>query len=897
MPFIVPLLVPLIGVFAANVVTIGAAFGLSYLATRLAPKPSAVARATGRTLRLEIATNVARRVIFGRAATAGSLVYWQTTGKDNKLLQMVVALADHECEGLVELWVDGKKRSWNSDTGEVSDHEGKLTVRFYNGASGQDADEAVRDASEGRWTDAETGQHICYAVIEAEADEEVFTGGIPQIVFVIEGAKLYDPRLDSTVGGNVSHRWGDKSTWTFSDNPAVAIYSVLRGIAPGGVHLLGLNSPADAIRIADFEAAANACDEPVDLKAGGTEPRYRCGVTIGLDQQPNRDALEALIAAMAGEVISSGGIYRIMAGVARASVANLTDDDLIAAEPFVSEPRMPRSELTNAVFASFSDPSRSYEAVPLPPRTSSADEATDGGIRLAQTFDFVAITSRTQAQRVMEIARRRARRQIRVKATIRSRWFTLEPGDWITLTSARRGYESRVFEIDHTKVNHDLTSDIVIREMDAGFDDWSTGDEIADNERSNLLPGGPTLTFVSNLAVAATVIAGASGAQRPGLRATWEPIDDPTVTGIIIEYRKVGDTVALEKNVLDPSTGQHTWLEGIQGSVSYEIRAIPQTQPERTVDWTAWVRPAEQTAPSIVDVAADVIPGSISKEDLDPQARYELSLVTAVDDVLGSVASGLAESLRETQTTAESTIRGLITGKKNETAITVEREIRQSESEAFAQQITKIQAAIGDDIAAALLEEQTARVDGDSALAKDLTLLQTSVDGNTALVASERTARTDADSAQAKDITALQTSVGDNTALVAVVKESIDGISGKFAVVIDVKGNIVGAISLDGKKNYSTFSVVANKFLVAFPDQAGGNPVSVFSIQDVNGVAKLALRGDMYADGAILARHLSVTTLSAITANIGRVTAGVMQSADGLFIIDLDKKELTIDSK
>jgi hypothetical protein len=53
--------------------------------------------------------------------------------------------------------------------------------------------------------------------------------------------------------------------------------------------------------------------------------------------------------------------------------------------------------------------------------------------------------------------------------------------------------------------------------------------------------------------------------------------------------------------------------------------------------------------------------------------------------------------------------------------------------------------------------------------------------------------------------------------------------------------------------------------------------VQVFAIGAVNGVAKLALRADMIVDGTILARHLSVASLSAITANVGTVTAGLIK--------------------
>ena len=49
-------------------------------------------------------------------------------------------------------------------------------------------------------------------------------------------------------------------------------------------------------------------------------------------------------------------------------------------------------------------------------------------------------------------------------------------------------------------------------------------------------------------------------------------------------------------------------------------------------------------------------------------------------------------------------------------------------------------------------------------------------------------------------------------------------------------------------------------------------------------------------DGSILARHIDVASLSAITADIGEVTAGKLRSADNKFVIDLTAKTITIET-
>ena len=858
MPFIAPFVVAAAGLtgtaatIGAAVVNVGLSVGLSFAAKKLRPKQKSATASESRGARvgLQISTNPPRTAILGEAATGGSLAYWQLSGTNNDVLHMVVALADHECTSLEKVLVNGKVKAWNSTTGEITGYGPKLVVRFYSGAAGQTADSEIVAASGGRWTTNEKGTGVCYAVIRLTYDETLFPEGIPDLAFVVRGAKLYDPRTATTA---------------WSDNPAVAIYNVLRGLASGGEPLLGMNAPASAIRLSEAQAAANACDEAVALKAGGTEKRYRCGVVVDTSQS-NRDIIETLLAAMAGELIAAAGIYRIVAGVAQTPVAALTDADLITSEALVTRPKHSRSELTNAVLGSYTDPSRAYAQVAVPPRTSSTDETADGGIRLSKAYDLAAVTSRTQAQRVLEVERKRARRMASSSMRLRARHVGLEPGDWVTWSSDRRGYDTKTFVVHSTTGNRDLTSDIVLIETDAGIDDWvASTDEIDDNQVIDLASAGPPLSSVSGVDLDAVTIATTGSAQRPGLHMTWTPITDQTVVQLQIEYRKVGDTVALGPiTVLDPSAGSHTWVTGVQSGATYEGRARPVTRPERTTTWSSWVSSASVSPNQIVPVAAfasTVDPAGLPPATLSAQAQFELALVTSVDTQLGSVSQQIAELKTYTDRAHLATINAVLDGYDNRTKIEVEKIERVAQDLSLAQQITTISAQVNNTVLAAILEEQTARATADAALASNIA-------------------------------TAL-TRVGDNEASVTVLESSINGIEAKFGVAVNANGQVIGLFQLDGSAVAgSTFTVVADNFKVAKPGVAGGTAVPVFSIQTVNGVTKLALRGDMLADGTITAKALNVATLSALSANLGTVTAGLIRNPENTLIFDLPNMRL-----
>jgi predicted phage tail protein len=91
----------------------------------------------------------------------------------------------------------------------------------------------------------------------------------------------------------------------------------------------------------------------------------------------------------------------------------------------------------------------------------------------------------------------------------------------------------------------------------------------------------------------------------------------------------------------------------------------------------------------------------------------------------------------------------------NTAEIATERVVRASANEAFAQQITVIEASVADNTAQ-IATEQTVRATADEALATSITSLTATVDENTAAIVTEQTARADGDSALASSISIVQ---------------------------------------------------------------------------------------------------------------------------------------------
>lgn len=247
-----------------------------------------------------------------------------------------------------------------------------------------------------------------------------------------------------------------------------------------------------------------------------------------------------------------------------------------------------------------------------------------------------------------------------------------------------------------------------------------------------------------------------------------------------------------------------------------------------------------------------------------PQRIFEHSLITATDEVLGSMANLHERARTQMQQDADASILASIDAHRANTGLTTEIRVRQEETNALAEQITSIFASLGVTNA-------------------NVTVLTSAV--------------ANGDAALATQITSLQSAVAGNTASVVVLAESVDGIAGRYSIRLNNNNEVVGYAQLDGTPQGSSFIVAVDAFKVAKVGAAGGAAVPVFAISTVSGTAKLALRGDMLADGTIAARaiaanavtadKISVGSLSAITANIGTVTAGLIRDAALIYYWDV----------
>lgn len=474
-----------------------------------------------------------RRVIYGSDKVSGPLIYAQSTGDKGQYLHLVIALAGHECDAIEEVWfnderlpapdVDGWITSGPFASGAPAEGQHtavvsgggtvtlphaatsiayitspydpdvvgavytgthssgsttvsglpagqtvvvgyvypqavrKVRIRKHLGAPGQVADAALVAESGGKWTAAHKGTGICYLYVRLEYDQDMFGQvGVPNISAVVRGKKVLDPRTGTTA-------------WT--DNAALIAADWLRD------QTFGLRAQAAEVPSAEVIAAANICDELVTLDAGGaTQARYTFNGSFTSDQPP-RAVLEDILSSMAGACVWTQGRWLVRPGAYRTpdSGAEITDDDL--AGPVSIQPRASRSELFNAVRATYRDPAQKWAEVQAPLATNATYEAQDGGVRVVRNITLPCAMDPMRAQRLAKIELERARQSVTVQLATSMRAYNLAPTDTALVLMSRYGWGSgKVFEVAARTWSPEGALQYTLRETAAGIYAWAYGE-------------------------------------------------------------------------------------------------------------------------------------------------------------------------------------------------------------------------------------------------------------------------------------------------------------------------------------------------------------------------------------------------------------------------------------
>lgn len=564
--------------------------------------------------------------VVGRFATAGHLIYQNSHGENRVYLTHVIELGDIPGANLRRLVIDGEYSDigteWDPNVGyqllsKVSEGWGYGWIRFYDGsqlAADSRLVELYGEDPDRPWTSDHILTGLNYAVLTFYRSDKIYPSGRPQVRFELDGPGFYDPRQDSTAGGDGTQRWSDPSTWQPSENLMVIAYTVMRGITLPCGSVWGGGFPAEDLPYAEWAAAMDACDLGV---GGGNRPQFRGGMEVRFEEAP-ADFLEEVFASANAEIVELGGFWYPMVGSVDTYAAELTEGDLLVSEGWKSDPFPGLEKAYNAVTITHPSPNALWNPSAPITLTRPAWEAEDGGQRV---FDLKLpmVYNAQQARQLGNALLKENRRFRSHRLPLPPEFARLRPLLKLRLTSEWYGYTAKTFTIT------EMAFDLLTLNVSVSLREWDHND--FDPDLSLEIPDAPQVTApivtqdagVPGFGVTGVEITDANGVVRGvGIRAVWNTSLAATTDGLSFQARvKDGDGERFDASTTDLEHGTFR-LEPMQSNTQYEARVKPISK-SRTTQWTAWV---PVTTPAF----------HIQRDELDELVTNEIEAAQAAAD-------------------------------------------------------------------------------------------------------------------------------------------------------------------------------------------------------------------------------------------------------------------------
>ncbi len=389
-----------------------------------------------------------QRMVLGRALVGGSLFFVEAKPP---YLTLGVILADHEIDGLDEIrigdttvFLDGNGEATSVPFKDGSDVYLQVSIR--TGTDDQvidpilDADftELAAEYRQRGKATAVVKMHYGFggdSAARRDDHERIWgTSGLPRPLFLIRGAKCYDPR-------DPAQSSDDQSTWTWTDTASLCLARYLTSDKPRMFTQRPLAwSEIDIDRLR--EAATH--DEHVITTLTSTERRYTVNGVIETTDEPQQTILRLLTANL-GRMIWQNGKYVILSGVARSPTWTLTDNTSRGSVT-IEYDRSKREKL-NTVRTNFVSPEREYQISDGPVWQSATYLASDGEER-SKAIDLPFTNSHTRAQRIAKAVIERSRLGKRIERGESIDAIRLDAADIIRVESDRLPNASGEFEIN-----------------------------------------------------------------------------------------------------------------------------------------------------------------------------------------------------------------------------------------------------------------------------------------------------------------------------------------------------------------------------------------------------------------------------------------------------------------
>jgi hypothetical protein len=381
-------------------------------------------------------SNQPRRIIYGENVVGGQLIGYSNpdiNGDPHHV--MAIHIAGHPCESVELYEIEGRTPQELGDAVTLEPHLGEQTT----------GNETAQRYIEG-WTAQHVGFGLTNVYLQVRIDEELFPNGVNEIKFRVKGKRVYDPRLDSTIGGSGSHRADDESTWTYSNNPQLCTYDYIR--YHGYMPIPHRRIPWDFVAL-----TANYCDEQAEYEdtngSTQTETRFTCNGVLNNALRIG-EGLRTLMSSMGAKIYRPNGrIFVKPAMYLGPAVVTVTPADF--AEQPEYQPHRPERERCNTVRCQYVEPNLKYQVTDAPVVASQRLLDKDG-VPLEHPLRLPMTQSSTTAQRLGNLYLERNAAGFVTSAMLRHIRLDITPGSVIRYVDAESNI-TREFIVDDYRVN------------------------------------------------------------------------------------------------------------------------------------------------------------------------------------------------------------------------------------------------------------------------------------------------------------------------------------------------------------------------------------------------------------------------------------------------------------
>ncbi|HWW11919.1 MAG TPA: hypothetical protein VN018_05330 [Brevundimonas sp.] len=324
--------------------------------------------------------------------------------------------------------------------------------------------------------------------------------------------------------------------------------------------------------LADLTDEADYCDEPVALKAGGTEPRYRLAGNYAANTEPGA-VRNAILACMDGWMSTNGRGHMILKAGRYVAPTFVIEPEHI--EGYTWRAFQIDEEACNELIVAFVNPEQDFTEVQAGVWRDESD-ITDTGRLRTENLAFPWVTSRSQAMRLAK--RKMSRVNAKRRGTVRTgvyglnglgqRYIRVRNTDLASMADV----VVEVMNVEFDGASGQVVFDVVL--ADTGIDAWDPAEEEGELPDPVIRPDPEP----ANQNAARTV--SSRSVQYP-MTSVSDAITIETFTGLDTD----GTLIVFPAAVIDGLAELTRYGVFWRGDVGYEVEVHPAPNHMQTGSW------------------------------------------------------------------------------------------------------------------------------------------------------------------------------------------------------------------------------------------------------------------------------------------------------------------------